>query len=317
MRDRFSELISQGVASFKYTNISKDIPEQDYVCRTYNNVFSIPSDTHMSCLEDGTRVITGHIINTDKWDSFLYGYCCGAVNFKTSGYWCLSDFLYKNCLRGRKSTLNGDVVYLLEPYDPMEEKNVKVLDPVVTTTESKIPMQITTLTNTGNKMHITECMKDTIKETIDALNESSYVKGSNWVPTENGFTCLIGDKVYLVEAKLYHRYSLETKERDGEISLLVWDCYYDTYWSACINDIGKVTYYSETLRKDFSPVYNFLDKMNECIKGFDWQEDLKCPMGYTIEMSGPWDDKNWKLTEYPGYEIFMGVTSIGQLKKKR
>ena len=198
MRNKFTDLINSGVAQFNYTPISGDIPEQDPICRAYNNIFSIPSDTHMSCLEDGTRVITGHMINTPKWESFLSGLCCGAVNFITSGYWCLSDFLYKHCLRGYKSTLNGDVVYKLEHYYPEEEKFLSALPSTVTTTESNIPVQITTLTHTGNRLHLMECIKDNIKDTITSLNESSYVKGSNWVPIENGLVSLIGDKVYVI-----------------------------------------------------------------------------------------------------------------------
>ena len=92
MRDKFSELINQGVAKFEYTPTIGSIPEQDPVCRAYNNIFSIPSDTHMSCLPDGNRVITGHMINTPKWESFVCSPFWGAVDFRTTGYWCLCDF---------------------------------------------------------------------------------------------------------------------------------------------------------------------------------------------------------------------------------
>ena len=77
MRDKFSELIKQGVAEFNYTPISKNVPEADPICRMYNNIFSIPTDTHMSITDNGDRVITGHMINTANWENFCSScFCC-------------------------------------------------------------------------------------------------------------------------------------------------------------------------------------------------------------------------------------------------
>lgn len=198
MRDKFSELIKQGVAEFKYTNISKDIPEQDPICRMYNNIFSIPSDTHMSCLEDGRRVITGHMINTDNWSKFIMSCCWGAVNFITSGTWSVYDFLYRHNLEGRIGTLNGEVVYFVTPI-PMEKHKAQMNAQVVTN-ESNIPMPITSLTTTGDMMHIKECFDcDDVKETVRRMNESTRVRGNNWVPSDNGIVGLIGNKVYIIE----------------------------------------------------------------------------------------------------------------------
>ena len=87
MRDKFSELIDKGVASFNYVPLTGNVPEQDPVCRAYNNIFSIPTDTHMSCLEDGRRVITGHMIKTDDWNKFINSTCWGAVCFISTGFW--------------------------------------------------------------------------------------------------------------------------------------------------------------------------------------------------------------------------------------
>lgn len=318
MRNKFTDLINQGVASFNYIPLTGETPEQDNICRMYNNIFSIPTDTHMSCL-DGVRVITGHMIATPDWGTFLNSTYWGAVNFRTTGYWCLSDFLYMHNLEGTMSTLNGDVVYLVTK----REKGISSMNvpTSVTTTESKVPQPITVLTKSGNMGHIAECFCDSIDETVKKLNESSWVKGNNWVPTNRGITGLVGDTVYVIdlvnEARGYHRYSLETKPYKNGISLVVWDCQFDQHWTACINDIGEVTAYSESLRGDFTPVYRFLEEMNNGIKGFDWVVDLKCPMAYTITMPNPWADKDWKLTEYPGYEILMSTNSIGQLVKKR
>ena len=319
MRDKFSELIKQGVAEFKYTNISKDVPEQDPICRMYNNIFSIPSDTHMSCLEDGRRVITGHMINTDNWGKFLMSCCWGAVNFITSGTWSVYDFLYRYNLEGRIGTLNGDVVYFVTPI-PEEKRRVQMNAQVVTN-ESNIPMPITTLTTTGDMMHIKECFDcDDVRETVRRMNESTRVKGNNWVPSGNGIIGLVGGKVYIInEAKDYHRYSIDTNyfadSRGNEfIKIRVFDCYFDKLHSALIDtSTGKVTGdydYPKFMEK-------FLDELNEKIKRFDWTEDLECPMAYTITMPGPHSKDEWKLNRYPGYEIFDGITSIGQLKKRK
>lgn len=318
MRDKFSELIKQGVAEFKYTNISKDIPEQDLICRMYNNIFSIPSDTHMSCLEDGRRVITGHMINTDNWGKFLMSCCWGAVNFVTSGTWSVYDFLYRHNLEGRIGILNGDVVYFVTPI-PMEKYKAQMSAQVVTN-ESNIPMPITTLTTTGDLMHIKECFDcDDVKETVRRMNESTRVKGNNWVPSDNGIVGLIGNKVYIIgEAKEYHRYSIDTRDftdpRGNEfIKIQVFDCYFDKLYSALIDtSTGGVTgdfNYPKFMEK-------FLDSLNEKIKKFDWTKDLECPMAYTITMPNPHSKDGWKLNRYPGYEIFTGMTSIGQLKKR-
>ena len=130
MRDRFSELIEKGVAEFHYTPIAPSIPEQDPICRSYNNIFSIPSDTHMSCLEDGRRVITGHKIGIKKdWDLFVNSCFWGAVDFRTTGYYCVNDFLYKNGLEGHYDVINNDNVYIVEPV--AEKKPGFVGDPTV------------------------------------------------------------------------------------------------------------------------------------------------------------------------------------------
>ncbi len=115
MRDKFSDLIAAGVAKFNYTPLVPETPETDPLCRLYNNVFSIASDTHMSLLPSGERIITGHMIATPKWKQFVYASRWGAVDFRTSGYYCLSDLLYKCGYEGDIASVNNDVVYLLRP----------------------------------------------------------------------------------------------------------------------------------------------------------------------------------------------------------
>jgi hypothetical protein len=320
MRNKFTDLIQSGVASFNYVRLAGETPEQDPVCRAYNNIFSIPTDTHMSCIDGDTRVITGHMIATEDWGAFMNSCHWGAINFKTSGFWCLSDFLYLHNLEGQISTLNGDVVFLVTPRVKAEE-NIPAPQSVVTM-ESQIPLPLTSITNSGNVHHVLECFGYNIDEVVKKLNESTWIKGSNWVPTKNGIVGMVGDTIYKMnmvdEAHEYHRYSMDTREftdsRGNEfIKIQVFDCYFDRLYTALIDtSTGGVTgdySYPKFMEK-------FLDDLNDKIKKFDWTKDLECPMAYTITMPNPHSKDGWKLNRYPGYEIFTGVTSIGQLKKR-
>ena len=320
MRNKFTDLIKAGVASFNYVPLAGETPEQDPVCRAYNNIFSIPTDTHMSCIDGETRVITGHMIATEDWGAFMNSCHWGAVEFKTSGFWCLADFLYLHNLEGQISNLNGDVVFLVTPRIKAEE-NIPA-PKSVTANESQIPLPLTTITNSGNIHHVLECFGHNIDDVVKKLNESTWIKGSNWVPTETGIAGIVGDTIYKMnavnEAKEYHRYSIDTREftdsRGNEfIKIQVFDCYFDKLYTALIDtSTGGVT-------GDFSyPKFmeKFLDSLNDKVKKFDWTKDLECPMAYTITMSNPHSKDGWKLNRHPGYEIFTGVTSIGQLKKR-
>lgn len=196
MRNKFTELINQGVARFGYTPISADTPNLDPICRMYNNIFSIASDTHMSMLENGCRVITGHIINTPKWEEFVLNSNWGAINFKPSGYWSLCDFLYKNNLDTRIGVLNGDTVCFVEDRVPGDEN--MCCPCVCHTMESNIPQQISVLTTSGNRLHVAECFTGNTEEICKRLNESVWVKGNNWVPSNNGIVGLVGDTIYIL-----------------------------------------------------------------------------------------------------------------------
>ena len=203
MRNKFTELIEQGVAAFHYTPIAPEVPEQDPVCRMYNNIFSIPTDTHMHLNnETGERYITGHMVGIEeKWSSFLYAHNWGAVRFKTAGFWCLSDFLQKAGLEGRISVLNGDTIYLVTPIpEDKPAENLPVCPTCCVTTESKIPQPIANLVANGDIMKIKECYhgKQNLYEVAKALNENIYIKGNDWAVNGNNIACLIGNKVYVL-----------------------------------------------------------------------------------------------------------------------
>lgn len=200
MRNKFTDLIHQGVAQFNYTPIAPQVPEQDMICRIYNNIWSIPSDTHMHMDVDGTRYITGHMVGiASKWEQFVGSAFWGAVNFRSSGYWCLADFLHQNGLCGSLDTLNGDVVYRVSPCAP-ENLGPVACPNCAVTTESKIPMPVATLSHDGNALHIKECYnnKSNLYEVCEAMNDSVYVKGKNWTVNGDNIMCPIGNKVYVL-----------------------------------------------------------------------------------------------------------------------
>lgn len=198
MRNKFSEWIDSGIASFDYENIIKDTPEQDLICRTYNNIYSIPSDTHMSMLEDGTRIITGHMINTPKWAMFMCSNQWGSVNFADSGCWSVCSFLCCNGLKGEKCFLNGDWVYVLSDINEEDCKCCDCCPSMCHTNESKIPQPISILSKDGNKIRVEECFKGNIKEVTNNLNESAWIKGDNWVTDGDKIFGLINNKTYII-----------------------------------------------------------------------------------------------------------------------
>lgn len=200
MRDKFSEMIAQGVAKTNYVPIAPETTEQDPICRMYNNIWSIPSDTHMSlCPVTGKRFITGSMVAKDVWNQFVCAQYWGAINFKNSGHWCLSNFLQKNGLCGNISTLNGDVVYEIVPCDG-ESCPCGTAPTTFTTTESRIPDNAARITTDGNLMKIRECYngKSNLYEVCEALNESLYVFGKEWTVIGNNVMCPLGNKVVIM-----------------------------------------------------------------------------------------------------------------------
>lgn len=203
MRNTFTELINQGVASFDYTSIAPQMPEQDLICRSYNNIWSIPSDTHMHLnKETGERYITGHMVGiTDKWNRFIVSSNWGAVNFRTTGCWSLCDFLQANGLKGEYSVLNGDTVYKITPIDTVCNYETPCMCPgTCCTSESRIPQPVAQLVTNGDVMKLKECYhgKYNLYDVCNALNENIYIKGDMWTVVDDKVMCPIGNKIYIL-----------------------------------------------------------------------------------------------------------------------
>ena len=203
MRNTFTELINQGVASFEYTSIAPQMPEQDLICRSYNNIWSIPSDTHMHLnKETGERYITGHMVGiTDKWNKFIVSSNWGAVNFRTTGCWSLCDFLQASGLKGEYSVLNGDTVYKITPIETVCNSETPCMCPgTCCTSESRIPQPVAQLVTNGDVMKLKECYhgKYNLYDVCNALNENIYIKGDMWTVVDDKVMCPIGNKIYIL-----------------------------------------------------------------------------------------------------------------------
>lgn len=203
MRNTFTDLINQGVASFEYTPIAPQMPEQDLICRSYNNIWSIPSDTHMHLnKETGERYITGHMVGiNDKWSRFIVSSNWGAVNFRTTGCWSLCDFLQANGLKGEYAVLNGDVVYKITPIETVCNSETPCMCPgTCCTSESRIPQPVAQLVTNGDVMKLKECYhgKYNLYDVCNALNENIYIKGDMWTVVDDKVMCPIGNKIYIL-----------------------------------------------------------------------------------------------------------------------
>lgn len=187
--DRFSELISRGVASFNYKPTNSSIADDCPLCRSYNNIFSIATDTHMSCIDGDMKIITGHIVSDKvKFDKFIWACQYGGVNFNTTGYISFADWMNKVGLVGRYDFYNGDSVYILEPHRTTKNTQPELGEPdnvitSFTTEDSTIPQPIRLLTKDNNVDSFKECVKNTLEETATAMNESRYIYGDSWMVT--------------------------------------------------------------------------------------------------------------------------------------
>lgn len=183
--DRFSELISNGVAAFNHTPVADSMSCP--VCREYNNIFSIATDTHMACLEDGRKVITGHLIaDKEKFDTFIWSCQFMGVDFRHSKVNCFAQWMDNHGYKGEYSSINGDVVYIVSDRtseDDPEKVGKIIPTPTVfsyTTESNHIPVSVRFLSRRGDIEDLNECFKQDIYETVKAMNEHRYIIGNQW-----------------------------------------------------------------------------------------------------------------------------------------
>lgn len=192
MRNKFSELVSQGVASFKPTPLAGAVPQNCPICRTYNNIWGIATNTHASNI-DGRPVITGTRVGwDDDWTLLCYTPYIGGYNFKTAGYYSLSEFLYQVELRPNVCTINGQRAIELLPREEECCSDMKCNS--YTTSESNIPHPIKDLGN------IQEClMSSSLREAARKMNVMPSVVGEHWHVYEDTIVGLVNGKSVILE----------------------------------------------------------------------------------------------------------------------
>lgn len=223
MINKFKEMIDSGIASFNYIPLAQSVPETDAICRLYNNIFSIGSDTRMGKIsnEQGEQfyVISGSAVASPKWtEKTMYQWGTGAIDYRPSGFWSISDFLFQMGLEGNRSTLNGDVVWLLKPFSNNPPEDIPTINNnghketpnaasvyncpnCVTTINSQIPQPISKI---GVKEELQKIWGEnkTIKEIAEAMSKDPWIKGEKWIAVnENMIVGLIGNEVYKIENK--------------------------------------------------------------------------------------------------------------------
>lgn len=210
--DKFSELIAKGVAQFNHTPVAPETPATDPIVRSYNTIFGMATDTHMS-LVDGQYIITGSVFKKKAAAERIFSARgSGAVDFRPSGYWSAFCFFDCNRLVGTYGKLNGDDVYILtkrqEGMAPSFsndcccdtiacEGNLPDCARRCQVASSQIPRSIAEVTTTGDVYHVMECYRDakTPEEIAKRLTESRNVKGI-WAAGTYSIFGLVGNEVY-------------------------------------------------------------------------------------------------------------------------
>lgn len=207
MRDKFSEMIARGIAKFEYTSYIPSIPSSDYISRTYNNIFGLVTDTHMTKTGKDTWTITGHFLkNKDGWMKFIYSSYRGGVVFAPYGYYSLYDFLDKNQLYFQDyGILNGDTVAIITTKPQIEDtvsatSREETTAPIVYhTTESLIPQNIANISMNNDKTDIDICFSSNPYVFLKNLNNSPKIKGNKWIRFGDNIIGEFGKKIYILE----------------------------------------------------------------------------------------------------------------------
>lgn len=210
MRDKFTELVNKGVASFHHEPIAQGTPELDPVVRLYNMYWGAATDSHMSITPEGRRIITGHLIqNPRKWTDLVLLDHWGGIEWWQSGYRTLGEFLQFNCLEPRVSTHENDKCIELVPAEchPAQFE----CPSCCVTSESAMPIRITGI---GNADAIRDIFSNShnAKELAESLNNSDKVVGKNWFVYENKVACPVNRKTYIIEMRVNNGNIIQDEE---------------------------------------------------------------------------------------------------------
>lgn len=191
MRDRFSELIEKGVASFQEKPVGSLTPTLDPMVKAYNNLWGALTDTHMSAVDDG-YIITGTFVKTQYWEGFKYCYYYGSTNIRLgSGYTSLENMVYSNGYVMNPDIYNGDYVIKLTPRPANTSSEgdsccvpcCNTCDPCVTSFESQIPHPFKEYFTPAQSKAIAECWEEgngDANKVVEALNSNKEIKKYNF-----------------------------------------------------------------------------------------------------------------------------------------
>lgn len=198
MRNKFSELIEAGVAAFHHEARDGASSSGDcLICRLYNNIWAIPSDTHMSITSDGRRIISGHMIeDTARWDRFTNATNWGGIDFTTSGYACLGELMYVNGFRMTRSFINGDKCIEIVKNQESDMSCCPACTCACTsyvTSESRIPRPINDIVK--DRVRFNECLANvrSLDEIVERLNREYSSYGIRWYVNEGRVMTAMGN----------------------------------------------------------------------------------------------------------------------------
>jgi hypothetical protein len=206
--DKFTELIKKGVASFHHEPIISDQP-QDPFARTWNNVFSIPSDTHCAKIGD-EYIVTGHIISDPRRFGRFLCHWGGteAIDYRpafgcTDKYICPASYISSYGLEGHYDVRNGDNVYILKKRETKEPCCVNTCCPdQCCTSESRIPRPIHVLSVNNSDADVKDCWASAngnAEKLVESFNTNHRINGNAWFLFDNKLYGKVNENTYIVE----------------------------------------------------------------------------------------------------------------------
>lgn len=255
MRNKFSDLINSGVASFHHEPIAPKLPNNtgfagDYMSRIYNMYWGAATDSHMSVTQEGRRLIKGRITQDPcKWQDLMYCNHWGGIDWCQSGYCSLAEFLSQLSMRAVIAEHNGEQGIEIIP---CEQCPAQFTAPrAVTTTESKIPQPIRVLGDTNAIQEAFENAHNR-EQLVENLNNSKWIAGEKWFVYENTVACSYntpcGQITYIMEVNINRGNIIEDEEfvklmKDeglDALKLVQYDKYFrlesdDKKWAALLN----------------------------------------------------------------------------------
>lgn len=192
MRNKFTDLVNAGVASFNPEPIAPDTAGSLNISRTYNNIWGVLTDTHMSYV-DGRCIITGTLLSDpDKFCKLCCSTSWGGMVFKTTGWTSLTEFFRTFNFKPVIVSINNQPAAELVPDSDDAVADVKPR--AITTSESRLPQHYSVL---GNLDECKDC--NSLGEMAHIMNRSSIIRGENWHVFDGKLVGFEGNRTLILE----------------------------------------------------------------------------------------------------------------------